>query len=157
MLPSLTPPRTYSEWKTRLTETWWGRTGAWAAAARRPKADSLLWSITSLPQPRAARAVPGPRANLTFCPAPGLSGGWRRPSLCHLPEGPRGSSPVLPVEGRGLEQRACLQERDTCKVAGAWGSGGEAGWCLGSRPRALLASAPSAHWHPSFVLRNKNV
>ena len=51
-------------------------------------------------------------------------------------EGPRGFSPVLPVEGRGLEQRACLQERDTCKVAGGVGVWGKGWVVLGERPQS---------------------
>lgn len=45
------------------------------------------------------------------------------------------------MEGRGLEQRACLPERDTCKVAGSvrvWGErlGGAGG------------AAPEPYWLP---------
>lgn len=147
------PPRTYSpEWKTRLTETWWGRTAP--AAARRPKADLLLGAS---PPPSSWRPEPcqdrGP-PHLLSCPRPLGAGGLIPP--CATFQRGQEAPPVLPVEGRGLEQRACLQERDTCKAAGlgVWGRG----WVvLGERPRALLAQKFSAHWHPSFVLRNKNV
>lgn len=66
---------------------------------------------------------------------------------------PEGPSLVLPEKGRGPEQRACLPERDTCKVAGGmedlaavcwkgWGRGQEPSWLPLPHPTSIPPLSP---------------
>lgn len=117
-----------------------GQDGRWAAHER-PRLTRSFGGITASPSP--GRPEPcqdrGPTSPSVSCPRP--LGGLGGPPCATL-EGPRGSSPVLPVEGRGLEQRACLQERDTCKVAGPGGLGERLGGAWGAAPEPCWLRHP---------------